>query len=251
MADQIQLTVSRYNPDKNGDYKTQTFSVPYHDDWSVLDALNYIKSDLDGSLSFRWSCRMAVCGSCGMMVNGTPRLTCSTYLNEFYPGSITIEPLANFPVVRDLVVDLTDFMNKLKAVKPWIIRENPKDDEDLSGEYLQTPAQMDRYRQQSLCINCTLCYAACPVYGLHSDFVGPAVIALAYRYNEDSRDQGREDRRGVLADVENGVWKCTVVGDCTEVCPKHVDPSAAIQRTKVDSAMNWFASFLTGGSKKR
>ena len=246
MADEINLTISRYNPDKDGDYKTQRFTIPYHNDWSILDALNYIKAEVDASLSYRWSCRMAVCGSCGMMVNGTPRLTCSTYLSEFYPGEITIEPLANFPVVRDLVVDISDFMAKLKSVKPWIIRKNKKDEGDLSSEYLQTPAQMAIYMQQSLCINCTLCYAACPVYGLHPEFLGPGVMALAYRYNKDSRDEGKGERRKVLAS-EDGVWKCTVVGDCTEVCPKHVDPSAAIQRTKVDSAINWFISLLKGG----
>jgi len=249
MADQIKLTIWRYNPDKGEEYRPQTFTIPYQKDWSILDALNHIKAEVDGSLSYRWSCRMAICGSCGMMVNGTPRLTCSTYLNEFYPNEVTLEPLANFPIIKDLVVDLTDFMDKLRSVKPWIIRENKKDDEDTSKEYLQTPTQMESYYQQSLCINCTLCYAACPAYGLHSDFLGPAAIALTYRYNNDSRDQGREDRRKVVA-AENGVWKCPVVGDCTEVCPKHVDPSAAIQRTKVNSAVSWFFSALKGGKRE-
>ena len=117
--------------------------------------------------------------------------------------------------------------------------------EDISTEYLQTTSEMDKYYQQSLCINCTLCYAACPAYGLHPDFLGPAVIALTYRYNNDSRDQGRVERREVVA-AENGVWKCPVVGDCSDVCPKHVDPSAAIQRTKVNSAVGWFFSRLQG-----
>jgi fumarate reductase iron-sulfur subunit len=247
MADQIELIVSRYSPEGPDAYTQESFKIPYHNDWSILDALNYVKAENDGSLSYRWSCRMAVCGSCGMMVNGTPKLTCMTYLNEFFPGSITIEPLENFPIVRDLVVDIGDFMTKLQAVKPWIIRKNPKDDTNLSKEYIQTPEQLGAYYQQTLCINCTLCYAACPVYGLHPEFLGPAVIALGHRYNKDSRDEGVEDRRAVLAS-EEGVWKCTVVGDCTEVCPKHVDPSAAIQRTKVDSAIRWFASIL-GGSK--
>lgn len=243
MAEEIKITVTRYNPDTDKELRTQTYSIPYHNDWGILDALNYIKAELDGSLTYRWSCRMAVCGSCGMMVNGTPRLACSTYLNEFYPGEIVLEPLANFPIIRDLVVDLTDFMEKLKEVKPWIIRKNKSDEDDTSSEYIQTTKQMDNYYQQTLCINCTLCYAACPVYGLHPDFVGPAVIALGYRYNNDSRDQGKDERRKFLAS-EDGVWKCTVVGDCTEVCPKHVDPSASIQRTKVDNATNWFFSFL-------
>jgi len=245
MGEDIKINIFRYDPDKDSEYRLHTYTVPYHDDWSILDALHYIKAEIDGSLSYRWSCRMAVCGSCGMVVNGTPRLTCSTYLREFYPGEITIEPLSNFPIIKDLIVDLSDFLGKLRSVSPWVIRSDEKDHEDLSGEYIQTPEQMHKYMQQSLCINCTLCYAACPVYGLHPEFLGPAAIALAYRYNNDSRDQGKEERRKVLAS-EDGIWKCTVVGDCTEVCPKHVDPSAAIQRTKVDSAKNWFLSLLKG-----
>jgi len=245
MGKEIRITVYRFDPDRDREFHPQDYIIPYHDDWSVLDALNYIKSEVDGSLTYRWSCRMAVCGSCGMIINGTPRLACSTYIKDFYPGGVTIEPLTNFPVIRDLVVDITDFMEKLKSIKPWIIRKNKKDEEDLSQEYLQTPEEMARYYQQSLCINCTLCYAACPAYGLHPDFLGPAVIALTYRYNNDSRDEGKAERRPVVAS-EHGVWKCPVVGDCTEVCPKHVDPSAAIQRTKVDSAINWFLSIFTG-----
>ena len=167
MGEEIRLRVFRYNPDKDTEPSYQEYVLPYQKDASVLDALYQIKTEQDGSLSFRWSCRMEVCGSCGMMINGTPRLACSTYLNEFYPGVITIEPLANFPVIRDLVVDLTDFLEKLKSIKPWIIRKNPQDEQKVEEEYLQTPQQMGIYYQQSLCINCTLCYAACPVYGLH------------------------------------------------------------------------------------
>jgi len=86
-----------------------------------LDALNYLKNQVDGTLTFRWSCRMGVCGSCGMMVNGTPKLTCATFLRDYYPGAIQVGPLANFPVIRDLVIDMDDFMNKLQEIKPWII----------------------------------------------------------------------------------------------------------------------------------
>ena len=103
----------------------------------MLDGLNYIKDQLDGTLSYRWSCRMGICGSCGMMVNGEPKLTCETFLTEYAPGPVRVEPLRNFPVIRDLVVDIGDFMRKLVGVKPWIIRD---DEKPLSeGEYLQTP----------------------------------------------------------------------------------------------------------------
>jgi fumarate reductase iron-sulfur subunit len=226
----IAMKVSRYRPEHAREPYHDEYRVPYREDMVVLDALNQIKDEIDGSLTYRWSCRMGVCGSCGMMVNGKPRLTCATFVREFYPKPVVVEPLRHFPVIRDLVVDMTDFMNKLKEVKPWIIRREEKPVEE--GEYLQTTEEIDAYQQFSMCINCMLCYSACPVYGRDPEFIGPAVIALARRYNLDSRDQGRTERREVLA-VDWGIWDCTFVGECTVVCPKDVDPSAAIQREKV------------------
>ena len=105
MAETIKLTVSRYRPEEESEPTFQTYDVPYNKDWVILDALNYVKDQLDGSLTFRWSCRMGVCGSCGMMVNGEPKLTCKTALSD-YGDTVTIEPLANFPIVRDLVVTM-------------------------------------------------------------------------------------------------------------------------------------------------
>ena len=127
----------------------------------VLDALNYIKDEVDGTLSHRWSCRMAVCGSCGMMVNGEPRLTCKDALCASTATRSTVAPLANFPVVRDLVVEMDGFMEKLKSVKPWIMRAKELAVEE--GPYRQSPEQLEEFKQFSMCINCMLCYAACPV----------------------------------------------------------------------------------------
>jgi fumarate reductase iron-sulfur subunit len=241
MAETIALEVARYRPEREREPTFQTYEAPFRKDWVVLDALNYIKDRLDGSLSYRWSCRMGVCGSCGMMVNGEPKLTCATFLSDYMPGPVRVEPLRYFPVVRDLVVEITDFMVKLQSVKPWIVRREEK---PLSeGEYLQTPDQLDAYKQFSMCINCMLCYAACPVYGLDTHFIGPAAIALAQRYNRDSRDQGSEERLDILSQHE-GIWACTFVGDCTTVCPKDVDPAGAIQQYKLTSTREWFKSFL-------
>src|SRR6266850_606292 len=134
---------ARYRPEEESEPTVQTYEVPFRKDWVILDALNYIKDKMDGSLSFRWSCRMGVCGSCGLMVNGEPKLTCATFLSHYMPGPIRVEPLKNFPIVRDLVSEITDFMVKLKSVKPWVIRKSEK---PLSeGEYLQTPEQLDNY----------------------------------------------------------------------------------------------------------
>ena len=247
MAETITLEVARYRPEQEMEPTFQQFEVPFRKDWVVLDALNYIKDKLDTSLSYRWSCRMGVCGSCGMMVNDEPKLTCATFLSDYMPGPVRVEPLRNFPVVRDLVIAMTDFMAKLQRVKPWLIREQEK---PLSeGEYLQTPEQLDVYKQFSMCINCLICYAACPVYGLDPHFVGPAAIALAQRYNQDSRDQGSQERLDVLSQ-HDGIWGCTFVGECTKVCPKHVDPAGAIQQYKLEATKEWFKSFLLPWSAK-
>ncbi len=240
MPDTISLEVFRYRPDQEDEPTFQRYEVPYRKDWVVLDALNYVKDQLDGTLSYRWSCRMGVCGSCGMMVNGYPKLTCAAFLKDYYPNPIKIEPLANFPVIRDLIINLDDFMHKMKELKTWLI---PKEEKPVSdGEYLQTPAQLAQYKQFTMCINCMLCYAACPVYALEPKFLGPAAIALAQRYNLDSRDGGKAERNELVNSSE-GIYECTFVGECTQVCPKHVDPAGAIQNAKlqamVDMVMPW------------
>ncbi|MGH7710245.1 MAG: succinate dehydrogenase/fumarate reductase iron-sulfur subunit [Gemmatimonadaceae bacterium] len=235
MADRITMQVTRYRPEQEDAPTLQEYEVPSPKDWVILDGLNYVKDRLDGTLSYRWSCRMGICGSCGMTVNGEPKLTCATFLSDYAPGPVRVEPLRNFPVIRDLVVEIGDFMRKLVRVKPWIVRDEEK---PLSeGEYLQTPQEVDEYKQFSMCINCMLCYAACPIYGLDQAFIGPAAIALAQRYNLDSRDEGAAERHEVLSQHE-GIWGCTFVGECTEVCPKHVDPAGAIQRYKLTAAMD-------------
>jgi fumarate reductase iron-sulfur subunit len=235
-----ELCVLRYNPETDDEPRFQSYEVPCREDWVVLDALNYIKENLDPTLSYRWSCHMAVCGSCGMMINQEPKLACKAFLRD-YQGVIRVEPLRHFPIERDLVTVIDDFMAKLSRVRPYLI---PKDVKALeAGEYRQTPAELKRFKQYSMCINCMLCYAACPVYGLDPDFIGPAAIALAERYDLDSRDHGTRERLDVLIEHE-GVWGCTFVGECTRVCPKHVDPAGAIQRYKLKAAQQNVKAFL-------
>ncbi len=241
MAERITLQVARYRPENESAVAVDEYEVPCPKDWAILDGLNYVKDHLDGTLSYRWSCRMGICGSCGMTVNGEPKLTCAAFLADYAPGPVRVEPLNNFPVIRDLVVEIGDFMRKLESVKPWIVRAEPK---PLSeGENLQTPRQMEEFKQYSMCINCMLCYAACPIYGLDPHFIGPAAIALAQRYNLDTRDQGASERLAILSQHE-GIWGCTFVGECSEVCPKDVDPAAAIQRYKLDAAVEWVKAFF-------
>ncbi|MCH7839597.1 MAG: succinate dehydrogenase/fumarate reductase iron-sulfur subunit [Planctomycetes bacterium] len=242
MADKrILLEVFRYHPEDDGETVFQSYDVPYHEHWVVLDALNWIKDTVDGTLSYRWSCRMGVCGSCGMMVNGEPKLTCAAFLREHYPNPIRVEPLSYFPVERDLMINIDGFLDKLQSIKPWLIRDEERSLEE--GEYLQTPGELARYKQYSMCINCMLCYSACPVVGADEDFIGPAVIALAQRYNLDSRDQGAAQRNQALS-ADEGAWGCTFVGECTKVCPKNVDPAGAIQQAKITNMKEWYKKLL-------
>jgi len=244
----VALEVFRYRPEEGEEPFFQRYEVPYVDDWVVLDALNHIKDEIDGTLTYRWSCRMGVCGSCGMMVNGDPKLTCAAFLRDYYPATIRVEPLNYFPVIRDLVINMDDFLDKLTEVKAWLV---PKEEKPVSeGEYLQTPAELAKYKQFSMCINCMLCYSACPVYGENPDFIGPAAIALAQRYNMDSRDDGA-DERGEAIFSHEGIWECTFVGECSEVCPKNVDPAGAIQQAKVTATKDWYRSVLVPWGKKK
>lgn len=227
----------RYDPERDVAPRMQAYDVPFTDDMSLLQGLQYIKDHLDGSLTFRWSCRMAICGSCGMMVNGVPRLSCESFLRDLQPGPVRVEPLEHFPVVRDLAIDQRDFLAKLASVKPYLV-PRPREAAE-AATFLQTPQQMDEYYQYSQCINCLLCYAACPQYGLNPQFTGPAALALLHRYNADSRDAGKAERMKVV-NAEEGVWGCTLVGYCSEVCPKGVDPARAVNQNKIESTKDYF-----------
>ncbi|HJN53370.1 MAG: succinate dehydrogenase/fumarate reductase iron-sulfur subunit [Pseudomonadales bacterium] len=237
----IDIEVLRYRPETDDEPSYQTYTVPYQDDWSVLDALNHIKDHMDGSISYRWSCHMAVCGSCGMMIDDVPHLSCKTFLRDYYPNKVKLDPLANFPIERDLVVNIEGFLEKLESVKPYLI--HAPDDPLNETEYLETPAELIRFKQYTMCINCLLCYSACPEFALDPDFTGPAALTLAHRYNVDARDQGTAERTRIM-NTEKGVWPCMFVGACSEVCPKQVDPAAAVQQIKVASVFDWYKSLL-------
>lgn len=251
MTKQIKVTVTRYKPEENAQPYEQSFDVPYTDSTSILDALNYIKEEEDSSLSYRWSCRMAICGSCGYMVNNEPKLGCNTFVRDYaQAGEIKIAPLAHFATERDLMIDQDEFVSKLEAVKPYLITDaaanhkaeadaiQKETQEEVKQEtFKQTPEQLSLYQQFSACINCGLCYAACPQFGLNPEFLGPGVLALAQRYNLDNRDTGQAERFPIM-NTNNGVWSCTFVGYCSDVCPQNVDPAAAVNQGKVFAAEN-------------
>ncbi len=240
------FVLTRFDPDQDEAPRTQEYKVPVREDWKVLDAINFIKDEIDPSVSHRWSCRMAVCGSCGMMVNGEPKLTCKTALSD-YGDRVEIEPLANFPIVRDLVVELEGFMDKFKSVKPWIVRAKQKAAEE--GTYRQSTEELSAFKQFSMCINCMLCYSACPVVANEPEFIGPAAIALGHRYNMDSRDEGASERNQRFRE-EGTVFSCSYANECSEVCPKDVDPAAAVNQAKFNAVIDWAKGLVMpkGGS---
>jgi fumarate reductase iron-sulfur subunit len=234
------FVVTRFDPDRDQVAKTQSYEVPVEPDWKVLDALNYIKDHIDPTLSHRWSCRMAVCGSCGMLVNGEPKLTCKVALSN-YGDTVEVAPLSNFPVIRDLVVEMGGFMEKFRSVKPWIIRAKELAAED--GPVRQSPEELEEFKKFSMCINCMLCYAACPVVANEPEFLGPAAIALGHRYSIDSRDEGADERNRIFRG-EGTVFSCSYANECSEVCPKNVDPAAAVNQAKLNAVIDWASKLL-------
>ena len=203
--------------------------VPVQRWTTVLDALLYAKSYKDTSIGIRYSCRMATCGSCGMRINGIPRLACYTKVSELQGSEIMVEPLSNFPHIRDLVTDFSQFFAHHRAVKPYIhnkhadIRENTE-----PTEFIQTPEDVDKFLQFSYCIRCGLCYSACPTVATDTKFPGPQALSQAYRYFIDSRDNAVEERLKLIDD-RHGIWRCHFAGSCSAVCPKGVDPALGIQ----------------------
>lgn len=250
MEQTITIEIQRYRPDVDDAPWMQRFQMAWTHDMSVLDLLSSIKDEQAADLAYRWSCRMEVCGSCGMVINGKPSLACSTFVRDLAgAGKITVEPLDHFPIEKDLIVDIDPFIQKLEAVKPYIIKHKPETDftEVAMGQlkpHTQSPKQLAKFKQYTMCINCMLCYQACPQVSIYADFLGPAANALAFRYNSDSRDEGASQRFSIQ-NLDSGVWPCTFVGYCSEVCPKNVDPAGAIQQSKAQGVSHWMKSLIS------
>ncbi|MCS7094893.1 MAG: succinate dehydrogenase iron-sulfur subunit [Thaumarchaeota archaeon] len=223
----VRFSVYRFDPSSDKKERYATYEVPYKTGMTVLDGLLYIKERLDHTLAIRYSCRMGICGSCGMTVNGLPRLACYTQVKEV-GWSLKVEPLRNHPHVRDLVTNFDEFFKKHKSVKPWLVRTDSREQESPTSQYLQSDAELEKYIQFSYCISCGLCYSACPVVSSLPEFPGPQALALLYRYLADSRDQSRSERLKIV-DEAVGIWRCHFAGSCSQVCPKGVDPALAIQ----------------------
>lgn len=224
---EVIFRVRRYNPEEGKKWWAE-YKVPTIRGMTVLDALLYIKENLDHTLSLRYSCRMGVCGSCGMVINGTPMLACSTQVLDLESTRVTVEPLPNFTLLRDLVVDFTDFFKKHSEIHPYIIRVNRGEAENPIREYRMMPEELNEIIQFAYCIKCGLCYSACPTTSIDREYLGPQALAQAFRWNIDVRDEGLPLRLEKV-DTSHGCWRCHFAGSCSAVCPKGVDPAQGIQ----------------------
>jgi len=228
MARTIKLQIYRYDPDKDSKPYMQDITVELQDtDKMLLDALQRIKADVDDSLSIRRSCREGVCGSDGMNINGKNGLACITNLNEL-KQPIVLKPLPGLPVVRDLIVDMTQFFKQYDSIKPFLINNTVPPEK----ERLQTPEQREELDGLYECILCACCSTSCPSFWWNPDkFVGPAGLLQAYRFLADSRDDATSERLDNLEDPYR-LFRCRSIMNCVDVCPKGLNPNAAIGKIK-------------------
>jgi len=217
----VEFKIHRFDP-KNERHYVSTYKVPVRKGTTILEVLQHIKDNLDETLTFRHSCRMGICGSCGINVNGKPMLACYTQVLDLGVDSLVIEPLSNMPVVKDLVVDIQPFFHTFKRIKTFLIK--PEEELGKPYEFVQTPLDLKKYWDLTLCTKCSICYSACPA-ALDERFLGPSTLTANYRFITDSRDGGLDER---LKPMTDNVWLCTSCNSCTMFCPKLVNCSNAV-----------------------
>jgi succinate dehydrogenase / fumarate reductase iron-sulfur subunit len=243
----VTLRIARFNPENLDQYADsggwQSFRVPCLPTDRLLNLLIYVKSYLDGSLTFRRSCAHGVCGSDAMRINGVNRLACKVLMRDLLPQTagkkankpgkpgktltITIEPIRGLPVEKDLIVDMEPFFDAYRAVKPYLITSgNPP-----TRERIQSQTDRARYDDTTKCILCACCTTSCPVFSNEGSYFGPAAIVNAHRFIFDSRDEAAGERLDILNEVD-GVWRCRTTFNCTESCPRGIQVTKAIQEVK-------------------
>ena len=226
----LTLKIKRFDPEKKQPSYYQTYEVDADPTDRMLDVLMHIKEFYDGSLSFRKSCAHGVCGSDAMRINGKDALACKVLVQDVAKAdgtAIFIEPLRYFPVQKDLIVDQTMFFDRFRSVNPFLINDEPVKER----ERLQSPEERKKIDDPTNCILCEACFSACPIFEKNPDFLGPAIIVQASRFNKDSRDKGFGQRLSVLDDP-NGVWPCENHFECTRCCPREIKVTKLINETK-------------------
>ena len=226
---QVQFKVKRFNPEKDAKPYWAEYKVEVEPTDRVLDGVNYIKWNLDGSLTYRRSCAHGICGSDVFVVNGRNRLACKFLMKQALAESkvITIEPIRGFPVIKDLVVDMEGFFAKYRSVKPYLINNDP----EPTAERYQSPQARERFDDTTKCILCAACTTSCPTFWADKEYVGPAAIVQAHRFIFDSRDQGAEERLAILSDA-GGVFTCRSIFNCVDACPRGIDITKAIYEVR-------------------
>jgi succinate dehydrogenase / fumarate reductase iron-sulfur subunit len=224
---EARFRIKRFDPVDDEKPWFTTYTVPYESSMTVLEGLFSIQEHQDGTLAFRYCCRAAVCGSCSMYINGRYRLACQTNVTQLKGADVTIEPMPHLPVVKDLVCDMNDFFAKYEHIKPWLIRTS----QDPEKEIAQSPGDRKKLDMPIDCILCGSCYSSCPSVWGEDNYLGPAALLKAYRFEVDSRDEARKERLPHF-DNERGVYRCHTITNCVEACPKELNPTEGIQWLK-------------------
>ncbi|WP_336339274.1 succinate dehydrogenase/fumarate reductase iron-sulfur subunit [Haloarcula brevis] len=236
--DTITLKVFRYDPEVQGKQEPRfdDFRVPFHKGMTILDALIYARDHYDSSLTFRHSCRQAVCGSDALFVNGKQRLGCKTQISDL-EDPVRIEPLPHQEVVKDLVVDMEHFYDQMEAVEPYFDADELPEDE--LEEQRQTRENREKVKMSTRCIWCGACMSSCNIAAGDNEYLGPAAINKAYRFAMDEREgENRKQERLRIIEQEHGVWRCQTQFSCTEVCPKDIPLTEHIQELKREAVKN-------------
>jgi succinate dehydrogenase / fumarate reductase iron-sulfur subunit len=218
------FTIFRYDPTKDGQPYFQDFPFETEEKKTVLEALMEIRNEQDESLAFRYSCREAVCGSCGMILNGQPELACRTMVDSFGGSRIVIEPLPNLEIQKDLIVDMGPFWEALERLKPYLV----PDENHPAKEFPVEERQMAKIEPYLNCILCACCYAACPVVARDGRYMGPIALTKLFRFAQDPRDR-RHFSDLAKADTPDGLWSCDLMFRCNLACPKDVRPAHGIE----------------------
>ena len=223
------IKIFRFHPEQDAKPHYQNFELEADPTERVLDVLEQIRGEQDGTLAFRRSCAHGVCGSDAMRINGRNYLACKVLLRDLNAAEITIEPILGLRVVKDLIVDMDPFFDHYKSVLPYLINDDPLPAD--GRERLQSPEDRERFDDTTKCILCAACTTACPSFWANGEYVGPAAIVNAHRFIYDSRDQGAEKRLEILNE-QMGVWRCRTAFNCTEACPREIKITQAIAEVK-------------------
>jgi succinate dehydrogenase / fumarate reductase iron-sulfur subunit len=223
----LTLRIKRFNKEKDPQQWIQTFQVEVRRGMNLLETLLRIQDEQDAGLAFRYSCRGAVCGSCAMRVNGKDVLACRTHVEDLLKKPAVIEPLALFPVIRDLIVDMSVFFDHYRKIEPYL-KGKPV---SPHAEYFMEERKRKEIDPYINCILCGICFGTCPTFEKDSEFLGPAMLAKVYRFLADPRDTRNEQ---ILKAVnhQQGVWGCKTVFNCVKVCPKQVPPTHGIVKMR-------------------